>query len=241
MMKDSKGGGSMQLAGLLGIKSGPSAAGFPNVLASRSVAEAVFDDLDLAHRIPDWDNPAANKSELITLLMSMVEITVGETADIKARADNPVLAADIANEYPLAAEKVWKMMNYTEARKKKEYIESQLPRVTGELKSSEERIKRYGLLSVDPSSLAGVESLRLQREYEIQSKTYLMLRGEYESVKLDESKELAPFSVIDRAEVPIKPASAKAGLRFVVGFIFGALISFFLIIFIEYWNKTARR
>lgn len=242
MIKDSKGsGGAGQLAGLLGLKTGASAAGFSNILTSRSVAETVFDDLDLAHRIKGWDLPANQKPELVTLLTYMVEVVNGDLTDIKARAGDPVLAADLANYYPLAAEKVWKAMNYTEARKKKEYIEGQLPRVGLELKNSEDAIKRYGMLSVDPASMAGIEALRLQREFEIQSKTYMMLRGEYESVKLDESKELSPFSIIDRAEVPLKPVSGKATLRFVIGFIFGGIISVCLAFFLEYWQRTGAK
>lgn len=244
MLKEPKVGssGAGQLAGLLGLKSGSSAAGFPNVLNSRSVAETIFNDLDLMHRIRDWGLPGNQRQDLITLLTKIVDISGSDNLIvIKVNADDPVLAAEIANAYPLAAEKVWKAMNYTEARKKKEYIESQLPRVTAELNSAENAIKRYGLLATDPASLAGIEALRLQREYEIESKTYIMLREEYEAVKLDESKELAPFAVIDRAEVPLKPVGAKPGLKFAIGFILGGIISVCLAFFLEYWQRTARR
>jgi len=239
LIKDVANESKNQLASMLGFKSNTN-AGFPNIITSRSVAEMVFDDLNLSKRIKNWDDPKAKKQSLIKSLMAMVDISGTELMEIKVKTEDAQLSADIANSLTTAGEQYWKTINYTEARKKREYIESQLPRVESDLRRAENAIKRFTLLSVDPNSMQGVELKRLQREYEIQNATYMMLRQEYESVKLDESKELAPFSLIDKAEAPVKPIKPKILLSFAIGLVFGGFSSVFLAFFFEYWEKTGK-
>ncbi|OGC11396.1 hypothetical protein A3K48_02630 [candidate division WOR-1 bacterium RIFOXYA12_FULL_52_29] len=242
LLKETTGSGSSatgQLASMLGFKTGSGAAEFPKIMESRSVAEIVFDSLRLDKKITGWDSPEIKKQELIKSLMSMVDISGTDLMEIKVLTEDPILSADIANAMVAAGEQYWKKINYTEARKKKEYIESQLPRIEGELRLAENAIKKFTLLSSDPNELQGVELKRLEREYEIQNSTYVMLRKEYESAKLDESKELTPFSIIDPAERPVKPLKHKIVLNFVIGFVFGAFCSVFLAFFLEYWQNIS--
>ena len=153
---------------------------------------------------------------------------------------NSVLSADLANGFADAAINVWKELNYTEARKQREYIESQLPSVERDLRMAENAMKKFSLISPNAGSMQGVEYVRLKRECDIQNATYVMLRKEYESVKLEESKQVDPFSVIEMAKVPIKPVARSVRLRFMIGLILGMGLGVFTAFFLEYWERSGR-
>jgi uncharacterized protein involved in exopolysaccharide biosynthesis len=235
-------GSPSSLAGLLGINMSSTQGGtFPILLQSRVVAEGVLEGANLTKRIKGWDSPQTRKQDLISQVQNLAKFSdKGGLFEIKVVTDDPNLSADIANTYARAGADYWKKMNYTEARKKREYIESQLPRVEWDLKRAEESLKRFSLISPSTVNLQGVEFGRLQREYEIQNSAYTMMRKEYESAKLDESKEVDPFSMIDPAEpatIPIKP---KVMLNFVIGAILGLFGGSFMAFGLEYWEKTGR-
>lgn len=228
---------------LFGMKSN-NGANFPILLQSRAVAAEVLDNLQLAKRIKGWDAPGVKRQNLITAVQSMVKFSVSNKEgffEIKATTDDPSLSADIANAFAVAGEEYWNKMSYTEARKKREYIENQLPRVDADLKRAETSLKKFALISPQAFSLTGVEFKRLQREYEIQDTIYTMLRKEYESAKIDESKEVEPFAMIDPAEKLLSPIKPKVFLSFMTGIMMGLIGGVLLAFVSEYWEKTGVR
>jgi tyrosine-protein kinase Etk/Wzc len=258
-----KSGGSSgsfsQLAGLAGLAgiSLPSGGGnmddLTKVLQSKAVAEKVMEDLHLRDRIEGWNNPNANYQKLISTVQGTLKKPKGDgdLVELTAEYSDPELAAEIANGYTDALTYYWNKLNYTEARKKKEYIESQLPRVEKDLSLAEQRLKSFTLLSpqgrssstgllgtIAGAQLQGVEVQRLSRELDIQNSVYTMLRKEYETVKLEESKELQPFSVIDRAIKPEVKSKPKTRLNIAIGFIMGIFVGIFGAFFQEYWEKS---
>jgi uncharacterized protein involved in exopolysaccharide biosynthesis len=174
----------------------------------------------------------------------------GSLLEIEVLYSDPALTAELANGFVNALSYYWNNLNYTEARKKREYIESQLPRVESELKKAESNFKKFTLLSpqgvtaslpmpgkITASQSQGIEISRLSRELEIQSSVYTMLRKEFESVRLEESKEIPPFSIIDQAYVPEKPIKPRKKMSAVVGFMLGSFSGVFLAFFREYWTR----
>jgi uncharacterized protein involved in exopolysaccharide biosynthesis len=243
LFKESGSVAQSPLAGLLGIKSIPGGGGdaFPIIILSRSVAERVLDDMELKKRIKGWDNPKIEKQELISSVQSMPKYSNEKGLfEIKVTTVDPDLSADIANAFAKAGAEFWNKMNYTEARKKREYIESQLPRVERDLKKAETSLKNFSLISPSVSDLQSVEFKRLERDYKIQEESYTLLRREYEAVKLDESKELQPFTMIDPAEKPLKPIKPKIMLNFVIGTVMGLFGGIFLAFGLEYWSGNIR-
>jgi uncharacterized protein involved in exopolysaccharide biosynthesis len=212
------------------------------ILGSNSVAEKVFYDLKLGERVQEWKNPELSKQKLITALKKALKQPKTEGDNIlklKVEFPDATMAAEIANGYCDALSYFWNKLNITEAKKKKAYIDSQLPRVEKELKDAEEKLKRFTILS--PRGIIGapgLEGARLTREYEIQNTVYVMLRKESESVKLEESKEIPPFSIVDKAVVPEKPIKPRIKLNTLIGLILGGFSGVFLAFFKEYWEKT---
>jgi uncharacterized protein involved in exopolysaccharide biosynthesis len=263
LLKSGGGGGSLaQFAGLAGLAgiSLPSGSGnigdITQLLQSQAVAAKVLDDLKLKERIKGWNDPQIKEQSLISGVRGMLKKPKmdGNLIDLKVEYSDPAMAAEIANGYASALSYYWNRLNYTEARKKREYIESQLPRVELDLKQAEQRFKQFTLLSPKSGVAAeglmgtaygsqsqGVELSRLTRELEIQNSIYTMLRKEYESVKLEESKEIAPFSVIDRAVKPESKSRPKVKLNAMIGLVLGLFSGVFLAFFQEYWEKSGSK
>jgi len=259
----SGGGGSSlsQFAGLAGLAgiSLPSGGGnigdLSDLMQSEVVAAKVLEDLKLREKIKGWDNPILDNHKLAAAVGGMLKKpkVSGSILEIKVEYSDPKLTAEIANGYVDAISYYWNKLNFTEAQKKREYIESQLPRVEKELKEAEDKLKKFTLLSprggtssgllgaISGSQSQGIEVARLSRELDIQNSVYTMLRKEYESVKLEESKEISPFSVIDRAVVPENKIKPKIKLNTMIGFALGLFCGVFLAFFQEYWEKSGKQ
>ena len=68
-----------------------------------------------------------------------------------------------------------------------------------------------------------------------------MLRRELESVKLDESKELDPFVMIDRAKPPLGPVQHNKKIKFVLGAILGLFFGMAASFVLEFWENLKKK
>lgn len=239
----SGGGSSSQLAGLAGLAGINLSSGSGDkenlavLLQSKVVAIKVLNDLKLRERIKGWDNSDVPDYKLASSVRGMLKKSndEGNLVTLRVEYTDPVIAAEVADGYADALAFYWNKMNYSAAQKKKEYIESQLPRVKNELTAIEKKIKSFTLLGRRQPT---IELRRLEREFEIQNSVYTMLRKEYESVKLEESKKIMPFTIIDKAEVPGSPFKPRVKFNTQVGFFLGLFSGIFLAFFQEYWSKS---
>lgn len=244
------------LAGLAGISlpsGGGSLSDLTELLQSQAVAAKVLEDLKLRDRVEGWDDPRLSNQKLVSAVQGMLDRPkrIGNLIELKIEYTDPKLASEITNGFANALSYYWNRLNYTEAQKKRDYIESQLPRVEKELKAAEQKLKKFTLLSprggssssnllgmVAGSQSQGIEVDRLSRELDIQKSVYTMLRKEYESVKLEGSKEIPPFSVVDEAVAPEKPSKPRVKLNTLVGLVLGFFSGTFVAFFREYWEKS---
>ena len=246
ILVNSGGGGLSGLASLASMVGGGMPAGdgimgdLVAVLKSRAVADKVVKDLDLREKISGWDDPGIKDEKLASAVQQMLRRTkaTGNLLEIVVEYSDPALAVEIADGYVNALSYYWNNLNRTEAQKKREYIEGQMPRVKNDLELTERRLKSFSLLGVaDPS----VEYKRIEREFEIQNTVYVMLRKEYETVKLEESKIIPPSSVVDGAVVPKTPVRPRPKLNALIGLVLGLCSGSFIAFFQEYWEETGKR
>lgn len=228
------------LAGALGVNlggAGGNAGDLMELLKSRAVAAKVLDDLQLTRRIKGWDDPQIKRANLALAVSGMLNPpkTTGNVLEIRTVADDPQLAADLANGYFSALSYCWNELNFTEAQKKLIYINSELPRVEKDLKITESKLKLIPR-SATGFSLAGQGGP--QRDYEIYNSVYTMLKKELETTKLEASKEIPPFSIIDKAEKPLSKSKPKTKLNVMIGAILGLFMGIFIAFFQEYWEKS---
>ena len=249
LLRTGSNGGSLAqytgLAGLMGINiagSGGNLGDLVELLKSRAVAVKVLNDLNLTQRVKGWDNPKIKKEDLASSVSGMLKPpkTTGNIIEIKAEADNPQLAADIANEFISALSFYWNELNFTEAQKKLKYIQSELPRVESDLKLVEAKLKLVPRSNIGFSFGSSVGVGGLQRDYEIYNSVYTMLKKELESTKLDASKEIPPFSMVDSALKTDQPTKPKIKLNTIIGLVLGLFSGIFVSFFQEYWEKSAK-
>jgi uncharacterized protein involved in exopolysaccharide biosynthesis len=230
------------IANMLGVNLGGSGGNnigdLTELLKSRVVAAKVLDDLKLTTRIKGWDSLKILRQNLISSVSGMLKPpkTTGNIVEIKAEASDAQLAADLANGFVAAIAYYWNELNFTEAQKKLKYIESELPRVEQDLKRVE-GVLRLSLGNSGGFSLTGSQG-GLQRDYDIYNSVYTMLRKEMESTKLEASKEIPPFSIVDKAEKPLVKSRPKTKLNVMIGLVLGIFSGVFIAFFQEYWEKS---
>lgn len=228
-----------------------------NLLNSRTVAAKVIEDLKLRERVEGWDNPNLGNQRLLDIFQRMIIIPSDPENNllvIGVYFNDPEMAAEIANHYVEVLSLYANKLSYTEARSKREYIEKQLPKVEQKLKAAEQNLKKFTLLSprggasssgllgmVNGNRSGGVEIDRLTRELEIQDAVYTMLRKEYETVKLEEAKEIPPFSVVDKAAVPERPIKPKKITNTLMGIFVGIFLGSFRAFFKEQASKNLKK
>jgi len=222
------------VAGVMGItlpSGGSNGSDLLELLKSRAVALKVIDDLKLTQRIKGWDDPKINKSSLAASVSGMLKPikTTGNVVELTVQANDAQLSADLANAFVSAMSFYWNELNYTEAKKKLRYIENELPRVENDLRSVENKLK------LTPTSYTGGG---IQRDYDLYNSIYTMLKKERENAKLESSKEIPPFSLVDPAEKPLSPSGPKVKLNVEIGLVLGLFTGVFLAFFQEYWEKS---
>lgn len=168
----------------------------------------------------------------------------GSILNITVRHENPVLSAAISDAYVQAVSYYWNKLNVTEARKKREYLEAQIPVAEAELDKAQNRLKSLTYLVapsktlVSGSSAKTIDILRLEKEMEIQVSIYQMLRTEYANAKVQEAKEVSPFSDIEKAEVPTNPVVPNKKLNLAVGILMGLFGGVFLAFLVDYFQTA---
>jgi uncharacterized protein involved in exopolysaccharide biosynthesis len=244
LMREGGGGSSFSkmagLAELVGMKlpGNRESGDMINLIESRAVAGKVVEDLKLRQRIEGWNDPEIADHKLASAVKGLIRPQVdGNMIELRVEYTDPQLTAEIADAYVDALTYFWNELNYTEAQKKREYIESQLPRVETELSFAKNKLKNFSLLGFSEMS---IELEMLKSEFDIQNAVYQTLRKEYVAVKLEESKEIPLFSVLDRALVPERPINTKSRLHLIMGLVMGTICGTCLAFFAEYWEKTGK-
>lgn len=161
--------------------------------------------------------------------------------EISIKHKDSYAAQLISNAYVNALSIYWNKLNYSEAQKKIEYIDKEMPKKQLELKNAEEELKSLMYLNDTHGMVETVDIMRAKREVEILNGVYTMLRKEYETAKLDAAKEISPFSDVEFALLPTSPVSPKIGLNTAIGLIMGLFIGVFAAFIADYLSPKNKK
>jgi uncharacterized protein involved in exopolysaccharide biosynthesis len=179
---------------------------------------------------------AAEKSRIDTGRYKKAAVIKGKITgnylELSIKHGNPSYAKCLNDAYVDMLQRYWNKLNYTEAKKKLDYISVEMPKKEAELRAAEDRLKSLmylnGNQSTDSQSAATVDIERAKREVDILESVYTMLRKEYEQDRLEEAKEISPFSDVEPARLPVSPVSPKIGFNTAIGFVMGLFIGVFV-------------
>jgi len=151
---------SLPIGGLIGGVSGSTSGSYLAILKSRSAAEYVVNKLRL-----DEVYKSETKQQAVNKLQKAVKIndTKDNTIEITAEANNPKLAADIANTYINALESINSRFMVSSSQRERVFIERRLADTKKLLEEAESRLKdfeeRYKLVSIDDETKALIDNM----------------------------------------------------------------------------------
>jgi uncharacterized protein involved in exopolysaccharide biosynthesis len=151
---------SLPIGGLIGGVSGSTSGSYLAILKSRSAAEYVVNKLRL-----DEVYKSETKQQAVDKLQKAVKIndTKDNTIEITAEANNPKLAADIANTYINALESINSRFMVSSSQRERVFIERRLADTKKLLEEAESRLKdfeeRYKLVSIDDETKALIDNM----------------------------------------------------------------------------------
>lgn len=235
------------------------------LITSRAVAEKVVDQLDLAQPKPEpsgWfaktrrflgDGYKRTRAILTFGFYKEPELRAGTIAavhsgltaapvrdsyvlELVATADDPQLAADIANAAADALVEVSTARFRADAESYRDQLKTQFDQAAEQERLASEAIiaRRYALgidatgrsdSEVPPVELAALG--RLEEEQSIASARYREVATEYQEAQANVERPRVEVTRVDEADVPLYPIKPVRYLYLGVGLVFGAVIGFF--------------
>jgi uncharacterized protein involved in exopolysaccharide biosynthesis len=195
---------------------------FSDILKSRTVAEMIINGLDLKSV---W-HMKSMEAMVRKLQRSMKVKEQKSLLKITVYANNPKLAADIANYAVIALDDFNVKGNFSYAKRMNVFVMEQLALAKIDLSDAEEKLKTFETQSyMVKLSEKELMLARLMRDVKVKEAVYTMLLQEYEKTKIDEAREDLFFEILDPAKVPSAPSAPRPLLYVVCAFILGIAAS----------------
>jgi len=220
------------------------------ILKSEDLARQVVLDLNLVEKFN-----TRTTEETVGILKKSVSIsqTDAEFTEVKVKNRDPILAAEIANQYVQVMKDMVKEYVLFNIRQKRQFLEDRLKETGERLKIAEEALQKFrqtqGIapFSQESRKITGrkqennlsafLELSRLEREVQIQESIYLMLAQEYEKTRITEAGGVPEIRVLDIATPPLRPIKPNIRLNIVIAGILSLFLSVFLAFFINYLQE----
>jgi len=160
--------------------------------------------------------------------------------------DTGLLTVEVLMEDPLLAQSiadyiVGSIINYTSSvnmdswRRTREFYIQRLEEIKVELDIAENTFtnfqKENRRVIDSPDLIARLANLK--RDLEIKTALFLTLQNEYEIARIEETKDLTEFKILDKAIYPMSISKPNKKLSLIICFIVGFIISFPIFLFIR--------
>jgi capsular exopolysaccharide synthesis family protein len=151
------------------------------LIKSRSNIETVVDELNLVSYFKNT-NPEITKNDVISIVSKMISISpVKDTKIVKISVQSPapILATSIANKLAEVYNELLKSLSKNEYTVKRQFIESQIPKLESELKEAEDNLRKFkeenNVFVLDEEAK---NILSLMLNYDSQINSYLLQKQE---------------------------------------------------------------
>ena len=152
--------------------------------------------------------------------------------------NDPVLAANLANYLGEELEDYNREYRQRQARRHREFIETQVSTSKGNLDLAEDRLSEFLEANRSPQDSPSISRhLReLTREVEALTAIWAELRRQLAIARVDENRMHATLNVLDRATPPVRPSAPRRALIGSLGFVIGLVGSM-----LGVWGRNLRR
>ena len=189
---------------------------YPDILKSRTVAEAVLEERFTIARnqgqgeISLYDYfKTKDKDIAYAKLLDMIEIETTKKSGIvkiSVTTKNRELSAQVANALVEQLDYFNRYNRRTNASQNAEFIANRMAEVKKELTTAEEQLRDFRQSNMNYYMATDPELLRIlgemQREIDLKNQTYLILSQQYELAVIQEKKELPVVQLLDTARIP---------------------------------------
>ncbi|RKZ30847.1 hypothetical protein DRQ36_04075 [bacterium] len=232
------------LTGLFGsrgtqsIDGAPSSFLYVDILKSRTVVENVLNaEYTFYHRgksvsgdlykVMHWPRDGRAIESFLNISSAKMDLETG-VITITAKAYNPVLAAQIVNNWIRQLDSFNRNVRITQAGENLEYLEKRLTEAKAELDAVSDTLVEYlnANRGYPEAATPEVTSMvrRLENQRDIKETVYQLLSQEYEMAKLTKRKTTPVVSVMDTAVPPAEKAGPKRIPVFAISLFFASII-----------------
>jgi uncharacterized protein involved in exopolysaccharide biosynthesis len=231
-----------------GLDTGGESQNIPNFLNSRTLKQRLIDKYDLLPRLyPDaWDetakrwksdDPEAVPSTILALQSGVLDGRYGASKDEKTGlitlnwSDEDPAFAKVMVDRVIAELQYYLDNEYvSDARREREFVESQLAKASAELEYWERQVPSQNL-TLD----------KIQRERFAAQTVYTELRKQLEIAKIAEAKQIVSFRVLDNPFVPVKKDRPKRTLICALTLVGTGFMALFLVLGHNFWIQARQR
>lgn len=222
---------------------------FISILKSRLMAKHVVERFNLKERYQ-----ARTLDEAIELakIIPKVSQTKEGVIEIKVGGTDPKMAADIANFYLEALDRLVSSLGTNAAGRHARFIAEQLARTDKDLKTAEETLRHFQeknravLLGDMANSMrlpgarvpqVGLELARLTRDLKLQEAVYTLLTQQLEQAKIAQAQDIPVVQVLDMAVPAIRKSKPNIRSNMAFAGAVSLLLGVFLAFLLEYIQR----
>src|SRR4030066_23522 len=218
------------------------------ILQSRTASIKVIDKFNLrdVYEI-DEDKPIET---LIDALKNKFDFNVEDegTVTINVSDKSPKRAADMANYYVEILNEISIELSTREAKSNRGFIETRYNQVLVDIKDIEDSLKifsqKFNIYGIEEQTKVGVKSVRLMRDYEIQTRLMEFILPIYEQAKIEEQKEIPVVLVLDKGMPAERKSAPKRAIIVLAAFLISLLLGISYVLILESFqnlkNEEAR-
>jgi uncharacterized protein involved in exopolysaccharide biosynthesis len=148
------------------------------------------------------------------------------TITINVSLRDPEVSAALANRIVAELERFDTDSRQHRARQKREFVEERVREASEQLTGAEDRLEVFldSNRSFEESPRLRFQEDRLRRQINIAQEVYLSLRRQHDEARIEEVNDTPVFTIIDKAEIPLKPAYPVVLVLLLAGLFVGVFV-----------------
>ncbi|UCD17179.1 MAG: hypothetical protein JSV44_12125 [Candidatus Zixiibacteriota bacterium] len=228
---------------------------FPVILHSQYIRNAI---LDKAYSFQSGDqiktvtcqeyfghyNPDILRQRLAGATYVAMDHTTG-VIELAVETEYPALSQAILRQYIIELENFNLHKRRSRARENERYLAGQLALQEVELENAEDSLEVFQKANRNWDASADPEILktlgRLKRDIQIKAETYIFLREQHESAKLNAQKDVPVVRILDEPSLPILKSGPRRKLTILMAGIATFMVMVLFILIIDIIRKRIRK